>query len=206
MRIDKKKIGFLEQNRSQKLGTSQYPVTIDDSDFVYFQLNFGGGFFFENAFLIYPNLQNSKSILDFNNINNLMKSCFCDLIKGALFWGCEIFGNQFAFKDGSFYFFNIETAEFEFMGNSFDEVVVLLKSETEYFTGKSLLLKWQESYGIIANDERLCPKRPFVVGGEYEINNLYKLNIGQLIKYNGALANKISGLQDGTIIDFEVTE
>lgn len=69
-----------------------------------------------------------------------------------------------------------------------------------------MLLFW--SYGIVKKthinyNERLCPIIPFVVGGEYEIENLYAGSFPNYILANANIANQVYNLPEGTDIQLK---
>jgi hypothetical protein len=79
-----------------------------------------------------------------------------------------------------------------------------LQEDGDYLTGESLLARWESKNGYLNTGDRLCPKKPFVVGGEYDIENLSPLGIEKNLSYNSELAKQIHNLSDGTPIRFQI--
>ena len=50
------------------------------------------------------------------------------------------------------------------------------------------------------------PKKPFVLGGEYRIENLYLLNAVKAMHLRANLAVQIKNLPDGTSLTWNITE
>ncbi len=59
---------------------------------------------------------------------------------------------------------------------------------------------WQVLNGILPVGKRLVPKIPFIMGGEYYIQNLYAEDTIESMKRTGNIANKINNFPDGTSI------
>jgi hypothetical protein len=51
----------------------------------------------------------------------------------------------------------------------------------------------------------LIPKIPFVLGGKYEVDNLYAGNIVDAMRFRASLARQISAIPDGTAITISTT-
>jgi hypothetical protein len=73
-------------------------------------------------------------------------------------------------------------------------------------TGYSLLHEWQMRHGAIPAGTRLMPKIPFVLGGQYALDNLYVLSSVSAMKSRGNLARQIKDLPDGSQVQFRVIE
>ena len=96
-------------------------------------------------------------------------------------------------------FFNIETGDTEILSENFLELLSKIYSDFDFYSGANFLndLKrnWMED---LANGFRLCPKYPFVLGGSYEIENLYLKLHQENLKFNASLARQILDHKDGT--------
>ncbi len=68
-----------------------------DKEYRNFISHTNGGFFFSKAFHIYGICENNNfhSIV---KVNALINSTYKDLIEEQVFFGCDIFGNQFSFS------------------------------------------------------------------------------------------------------------
>lgn len=170
------------------------------SDIAYFDFikkSGDGGFFYGKSLHLYG----YSSSPDFHNIdlvNQTLKEQFKDIVSGLVFFGQDIFGHQFAFDTNrnKIVFFNIETGEKEVIANDFSDWGGFLLEETDYFTGKNLAKEWEEKNSL-SFGQRLCPKIPFVLGGDYVLNNLYASGYPDFLISNANIANQIYGLPDG---------
>lgn len=68
----------------------------------------------------------------------------------------------------------------------------------DYLTGHSLAHAWQVRHGRLEEGERLVPRRPFVLGGAYAVDNLQPMSAVRAMKTRAALARQVCMLPDGT--------
>ncbi|WP_299464598.1 hypothetical protein [uncultured Microscilla sp.] len=119
----------------------------------------------------------------------------------------HLFGNQFCFSKNGIVLFNLESAEKEEVATSFEEFLTVMFNNSEdldYYTGQSLIQEWQSLGNFLQDGERLCPKQPFIVGGEFEVENLHVKRFDKNFLYNSKIAHQISNLPDGTEIQIRV--
>ncbi len=157
-----------------------------------------GGFFFDSSLQLYSY---TKDYI-FNNIdyvNQFLKEEYNNIAAGLIFFGQDVFGNQFCFneQDGKITFFNIETGDREIIAYDIDDWIGLLFDETDYFTGYKLLRVWKIENGFSFN-QRLCPKLPFILGGGYTVSNMYASTFPDYIKTAANIAKQVYNLPDGT--------
>lgn len=163
-----------------------------------------GGYFFCNSLHLFgfDDINNFNSIKYVNELARLEYN----LDKNIYFIGEDIFGNLFAFHETNVIFFNIETSEFEIIARDFDHFIEELFSDLDYYTGRIFIkhLNQEERYSL-AYGKRLCPKYPFVLGGEYHMNNLVLKNSIENLSYCASIANQIKDLPEGSKIDIKLT-
>jgi len=161
---------------------------------------------FESALLIRPLVQ-ADGIYDVFEWNHpeLWKSFFADdQILATLFFAEDAFGCQYGYFDNKIVQFDPETGCLDFLCESFDMWCNLMMSEYEQYTGYALIHEWQLCNGAIKPEHRLCPVLPFVLGGEYRIDNLYSVHSVQGMKHRANIALQIRDLPDGTNIKFAI--
>ena len=171
-----------------------------------FLLRSNGLFAFESALMIRPLITEGDiySIIEWND-SKLWKSSYSDnLVLNTLFFAEDAFGCQFGFYENQIYFFDPETGEIEFMCKSFDEWCDLIVSEYKQYTGYQLMCEWQMANAPITLGHRLCPKLPFVLGGQYEVDNLYSINALQGMLLRSSIATQIRDLPDGSEIQLRI--
>ena len=62
------------------------------------------------------------------------------------------------------------------MADSFNDWARLILEDFEVLTGYPLAVQWQQRNGAISFRDILMPKRYFVLGGEYTIDNLSSMD------------------------------
>ncbi len=82
----------------------------------------------------------------------------------------------------------------------------MILQDYDFHTGFSLAHTWQKDHAPLPAGNRLLPKMPFVVGGEYKGDNLYSSKDVQGMRFSAKLANQIRDIPDGTNITFKITE
>ena len=68
-----------------------------------------------------------------------------------------------------------------------------------------LLEDWERANGPLAVSEHLAPKHPFVLGGEYKVENLYAVEAESDFAFRSQLAQQIRDLPDGAEVKLRVT-
>ena len=145
---------------------------------------------FYGALQVYPIGQSAQGLHDIQwwNQPELWRDHYEELIQAEVFFAEDLFGGQFALKDGTVCSFDPETAEFEAMGANIEEWAQILLTDWNYFTGASLAKEWQEQHGALSFDQRLLPRIPFNLEGEFHIDNLIICDRVTAMRARGALA------------------
>jgi hypothetical protein len=165
-------------------------------------LNIKNGFLaFENALEIYSFDDSKKINLRNWNSFDLWKKDFKDVIPlDTIFFGQDIFGNQFGISNDKVIWFNTESTEIEIIANSLEDWAKILLNDYNYYTGYPFAKEWQEKNGDLEIGNRLLPKLPFILGGEYKIENFYKIDMLKGIKFCAYLASQLKEYPDGSTI------
>lgn len=179
---------------------------IGDKSFLSFIEGTNGGYFFDYSLHIYG-FNNELNCHSYQYVNDLIENEYKSLLpKGLSCFACDVFGNQFGFGKKGIFFLNIETAEHEMIAPDFNGFINVLESEADYFTGFPILEKWNVQGNKMEVNERLVPLRPFVIGGGYEVQNLYQMEFQKVIKYNANIARQINDLPDGQEIAIKLID
>lgn len=172
---------------------------IRDLGYQNFIKTYGDGFYFNYSLHLYGCSENYP-FHDLKKRNELVHHLFIEFISSDdVCFGEDLFGNQFIFYPDGVGMLTIETGEIEFIAKDFTGWLRELEEETDYYSGESLMLKWVKD-NEIEPYERLTPKIPFVLGGEFNIENLYKTNCKIILEFNAYLAKQIRDLPDGETI------
>lgn len=164
-----------------------------------------GFFCFESALRFFPSAttESSWSLHEWNS-HELWKRDYHSLAENYFCFAEDIFGAQFCFLGKEIVSFNPETAEFEKLASTLDDWAAKILENYKLMTGYRFAHEWQEVYGPLPARQRLMPKKPFVLGGEYALANLVAIDAVHLMRNMGNLAHQIHRLPDGAQVDFKI--
>lgn len=164
-----------------------------------------GFWVYESSLLVRP-FKNQIAPLGLSEWNegNLWKNLYAVDLDHVLFFAEDAFGSQYCLKDDTVCFFDPETGLFETLGNSLDVWARIVTEDFDYRTGYPLAHAWQTQNHPLGHGTRLLPKLPFVLGGKYELNNLYVNNDVDGMVFRASVANQIRDVPDGGHIVLEI--
>lgn len=164
-----------------------------------------GFFAFESALHIFP-VASFCSDMTFQSWNTLdtWKNAYGGLVDDIMFFAEDIFGDQFGIFNDAIVLFRSETGEIESVAASLDEWASRVLVDFENLTGYLVAHEWQLAHGPIARRMRLTGKRPFVLGGGYDLANLYAADRVTLMRLRGDIYRQIRDLPDGVHVKLRV--
>lgn len=196
---------------------SQQPVAVNIPDFDSYGLladdllgvlrRKNGFYAFESALHVFPasSFEGEMTLSRWNSFG-LWRHEYADLADTKLFFAEDAFGNQFCFHDGGIWSFDAETGGLETCGKTLEEWAERILEDYQLLTGHPLLHQWHVRNGALPNGQRLLPKVPFVLGGEYVLENLRAIAAISGMKTRGNLARQIRDLPDGAQVQFRIIE
>lgn len=166
-----------------------------------------GFYAFEAALHVLP-AGEAAGVMDLASWNapTLFRGHYGDLAGGYVFFAEDIFGGQFAFAGDAIVSFDPETGQAEPLARDLEGWAQRLLDDYPYLTGHELAHAWQKAHGRLAPGIRLLPKRPFVLGGRFELANLYAQGAVQGMRLRGDLARQLRDLPDGAKVQFTIVE
>lgn len=177
-----------------------------DKAFTFFIMKHNGCFLFKKSLQMFSFLNSHNDLLNIKSVNHDIKRLYAafDLAKEE-FFAQDIFGNLFYYDENGIGIFDIESGEKSAIAKNFYMFDSLLQEDFEYLTGVTYLNEWMRTTNLLLKDEeRLCPKKPFIIGGEYEIENLYPKSSLMNWAFNADLAFQIKNTPDGTNINLKI--
>ena len=144
-------------------------------------------------------------VSDWNN-ESLWRYEYQDLASNLVCFAEDLFGNQFALESGQIVLFDAETGDKEVLAEDIKGWAELILKDYNYRTGYSLGHEWQTKHGALEVGKRLVPKIPFVLGGEYLVENLYALKDEKSMRLRGDLAIQIRDLPDGAQVKYTIVD
>ena len=166
-----------------------------------------GFFAFESALHVYPlGVSQSRKIIDLDTWNDLYlwRNCYTALAHKGLFFAEDIFGCQFCIIDNKVHSFDPETGETEELAADIESWADVLLEDYESLTGYPIAHDWQELNGLLPLDRRLLPKVPFILGGEFSIDNLYASDSIQGMRIRAEMALQLQKLPDGAQVQLKI--
>jgi len=166
-----------------------------------------GFYAFESALLVRPLTFSGAplGLLEWNDLGYWKQFYTIDLSED-IFFAEDVFGEQFSLRPDGIFKFNPETAISEFFSDDIRGWAGKIMEDYSLHTGYQLAHLWQLKYGQLAAGYRLVPKMPFVLGGEYQIENLTLRSDLQGIEFRSQIANQIVDLPDGAQVEFKLIE
>lgn len=163
-----------------------------------------GFFAFERALRFFPSVSVpiSYGLADWND-NALWRFEYGDIARGCFFFAEDIFGVQFCTCDDAIAVFDPETGQRTFVAESLDAWAKALLEDYELLTGYRIAHEWQERYGVLSGRERVVPKTPFVLGGQFDISNLAAIDAVDGMRARGFVARQIRDLPEGAKVRFD---
>ena len=171
-------------------------------------LNLKNGFYaFESALHVFP-IGSKESVMDLEswNSDNSWRNEYAELARDCFFFAEDVFGQQFCFKKGAIHTFDPETGSTQHFAEGLDPWASLILENYNLHTGYSLAHEWQAARGALKPGFRLVPKTPFVLGGEFSIQNLHALDSAKAMRFRASIAVQIKDLPDGAEVKLRVLE
>lgn len=153
---------------------------------------------FESALYLLPTHDSlaSKGLISWNDKNG-WKS-FYQFDNQLLFFAQDVFASQYAISKDNIIKLNPESGEVEFHSTSLEMWADKILADYSYETGWEIASEWQKVYGIsLGSKYRLLPKKPFIIGGDYVIDNLVAVDSFTAAMKLGKLYSQIKGIPDG---------
>lgn len=164
-----------------------------------------GFYAFDSALHVFPACQ-KEGVMDLEKWNdpNIWIRHYGDMALGTVFFAEGLFGDQFGIRESGIVRFEAETGLVEPIASSLEGWARLILKDYNYQTGYPLARKWQRIHGHLPPNQRLVAITPFVLGGEYDVQNLFALDAVKAMRYHADLALRIRDVPNGTKITFEI--
>lgn len=158
---------------------------------------------FESALIGFP--IGTGSIVDALNFNQgKWKNNYNKNVQNTFFFATDAFGFPYGVLDGSIVKLNSESGVLERHSENLDKWAEKIIEDYDYETGWSLCRDWQlHKNKRLAVNERLIPKKPFSMGGEFEITNLISMNILEVMENYSKLYLQVKDAKKGQTITIQ---
>jgi len=176
---------------------------VDQEYFSFIKMRNGG--FFCNYGIQFYSVSDKADFQSIFYLNDLIRNEYGSITSDMFFIGQDIFGNQFGMNKTGCYLFNIETGDIKFLAKYFDDLLEVIYHNLSYYSGMELIAEWVKRNNKFTASDRFTPKIPFVLGGDYTIDNIYSMNSILNIRYNANIAKQVHNIPDGTNFKIEIT-
>jgi hypothetical protein len=170
-------------------------------------LRSANGFFaFESALHVLPSAPSPAGTMTLQlwNDHDLWRSAYGFRADGLTFFAQDVFGWQFALNEDGVVTFDPEIGEVVPLADTLEGWADQVLKGYDLLTGYQLAHAWQVRNGPLPANARLLPKRPFVLGGAYTVDNLYAVDAVEGMRLRGHLAREIKDLPDGSSVRFTI--
>lgn len=156
---------------------------------------------FESALVIFPTRESIgvPGIHDWNNPQGWRYHYRYVTASDDYCFAQDLFGLQFVVSQSGVVRLNPEDGKVVPYANSIEDWAKRLLENYEEDTAWPLAHDWQLQNGVLPAHMRLLPKMPFVLGGEYEVDNLIAVECSLAMRYWSNLYDAIRNLPDGQI-------
>lgn len=154
---------------------------------------------FESALVVFPTTESAgvPGIHEWNNLTGWRRHYRAVITDKYICFAQDLFGLQFAIANSDVVRMNPECGSVIAYAQSIEEWAMRLLENYEEDTAWPLAHVWQMSNGVLAPNMRLLPRVPFVLGGEYVVDNLVAVECHQVMEYWGSLYEAIRDVPDG---------
>ncbi|MER5391434.1 DUF6531 domain-containing protein [Saccharopolyspora sp. NPDC002686] len=141
------------------------------------------------------------------NRSRTWKDAYGGLADGLFCFGQDLFGVQFAVQDRrSVVTFDPETARITELGSSLEDWARWLLSDPDQNGCRTFATRWQDENGALPPDQRLIPRRFFVLGGGYDYANLTAKDAAECMRIRGPIAEQAAALPDGARLQITIPQ
>ncbi|MDQ8045152.1 MAG: hypothetical protein AAGC46_09400 [Solirubrobacteraceae bacterium] len=134
------------------------------------------------------------------NETTLWRALYGDATRGHWFFAEDVFGGQFSVTADGVQAWDPETGESEPLANDLEGWAEVLLADYAFWTGQPLAREWQQTRGPLSEGFRLLPKVPFVLGGDYAVENLRAVDAVSAMRIRAGYAHALRNAPDGTRI------
>src|SRR5262249_41658860 len=132
-----------------------------------------GFYAFESSLVVLPSSSESKipGVAEWNNPSGWRRN-YEGLDRATLFFAEDAFANQYGLSHTGVLKLDPETGKVTQQAGSLRAWGRRILDDYDFETGWSVARHWQQRNGALEAGFRLLPKTPFVLGGDYVVDNL----------------------------------
>ena len=160
-----------------------------------------GFYAFESALHVLPSVAcgDEYGLAEWNS-PRLWRDAYGGFDDSVCCFGEDLFGGPFAMTSAGVISIDPETGQQIVIAEDIESWAALLLQNFEVLTGFPLAHEWQLRHVLLKPGQRLVPKQPFVLGGEYTIDNLYAADTVKSLRNRGEMAMQLRDVPDGATV------
>ena len=160
---------------------------------------------FESALVVFPLVHGSDvpGIRDWNDLKGWRRHYLGVIGDDCVCFAQDLFGLQFVLSRSGVLRFDPECGGVSHYAKSLEDWAKQLLQNYEEDTAWPLAHEWQLLNGVLPPNMRLLPKLPFVLGGDYEADNLIAVECTQAMEFWAKLFEAIGNVPDGQSVTLD---
>ena len=165
-----------------------------------------GFYAFESALHVFPSTTTASELgVAEWNAPQCWRETFDALTGDLCCFAEDVFGVQFTIGlDGVVGALDPEIGVVKHVADDIEAWAQRVLDDYSVLTGWPLAHEWQIANGPLRAGRRLIPKVPFVLGGDFSIENLYDADAVSAMRYRGELAAQMRDLPDGSSVTLRI--
>lgn len=159
---------------------------------------------FDSALVFLPSLQSTSPWPTIEDVYNHFAEL--DFLQDQNFvpFAVDIFGFFYLINQDAIYHMETEDGKLQYIAEDINGFLLKLIENGDYYSGQSFLQAWEEENPPLKAGERLVAKKPFIFGGEFELDNLYNQSLEKIIPWYASLHEQLKDVEDGTMIQLKM--
>lgn len=179
---------------------------LTDADHAEFLRDENGAYAFERALHLFGVSSEPHHDLRTRNAPAPWRENYGSSVEEIAFFAEDLFGNLHGYAPHAVVSMDVETGELEEVAGTFSDWLRFVLADLDYVTGLSLASEWRIRHGELAPSHRLCAKKPFVLGGDYVLPNLYAAPWERGLTLRSSIARQIRDLPEGAEVVIRLEE
>lgn len=154
---------------------------------------------FESALVVFPTIDTDSmpSLDSWNQLGGWRRRYRDCVPDSVVFFAHDLFGGQFGALDQQIVRFDPECGKVSRYAESLVRWAELLLANYAEETGWPLAHEWQLANGPLLPEQRLLPRQPFILGGDYVLDNMTIVDARSAMENWGRLYEAIRDVPDG---------
>jgi len=153
---------------------------------------------FESALLVLPSrtVHGVPGLTEWNAPHGWRRH-YDSVPNDLVFFALDLFCGQFGVSSDGVLRLDLESGKTELVAADLQQWGARILANYDFETGWSLAHDWQVRFGALPIGSRLLGRKPFVLGGAYEVENLVPLPLAEAAEKLGGLYRQIRDVPDG---------